>query len=93
MKANSGIDPVDMLFFDDLWKNVKAANELGTTAVKVNPDVGLTEEAFARGCALWRAQHKAKRAEARSTARSAAMMANYFQQKPSMKPSAAVSSS
>ena len=58
LAESSGIGFSQMLFFDDRPQNIRAAQELGVVAVLVDPLIGLTEAAFARGCSRWRAQQQ-----------------------------------
>lgn len=62
LAASSEVAPRDMLFFDDRAQNIRTAQHLGVTAVLVDPRWGLTEAAFAQGCARWQEQRSASSA-------------------------------
>merc|ERR1719422_2167450 len=60
--AVSGVDFVDMLLFDDLQRNIRAAHTLGVTGYQVNGLEGLTWAALAAGIAAWRSTRLSKTA-------------------------------
>lgn len=60
--AVSGVDFVDMLLFDDLQRNIRAAHTLGVTGYQVNGLEGLTWVALAAGIAAWRSTRLSKMA-------------------------------
>jgi magnesium-dependent phosphatase 1 len=55
LKNLTGIEFDDILFFDDSYDNITAANSQGTTSVLIsNRSVGLTWELFIEGINRWR---------------------------------------
>ena len=56
LRAKSGVDYSDMLFFDDDKRNVRDVSRLGVTVLQV-PDSGITSAVVKSGLSLFASQH------------------------------------